>query len=240
MAFCNVLLDLILVFIVAWGIISGWRRGFVKVVFMKMKRLTSIVIACLLAKPIGNLLKDKLFLEPMTVKIRELLGEALGTDAVTATTEEMTENLPLVLRGILNLVGIDIAEKAAEATEAGGNLLDSFTAGIAEPAARVVGVIAAFIIVYFICRLFLRVLVALVNGIFNLPGLRIVNKVLGLVFGLTFSAAFAWIIVAVIGFFGDLLTNSSIAFFEKFNIMETWLAKFVYQFKPIDFIFSIK
>ncbi len=235
----NLVLDLLLVALVAYGLISGWKRGFVRVVFMKMRWLTALVVSFLVARPLGALLGKTLFGPSLEGKIKEILGNALGEKLSDATASELVSELPLALKGILNLFGFDAAKLAADAETAGGSLLDNFASTISSPVATVIGTVVVFIVAYIVLRLTLRFIVQLVSAIFSIPGLRIINKTLGVIFGLLFSLISAWILVTVLGLVFGILAGGDIAFFADFNINKTLIAKFFYQFKPLELIFSL-
>lgn len=239
MIYCNLLLDVLLAVILVHGLITGWMRGFVRVVFSKLRWLTSLILAVLVARPVGAWLGEHYFRNPMVNEIREILVKALGTNADSATAAELADELPLVMRGLLGIFGVDVVERAAKVDATGGNALTRFANSIAAPVANVVGVIVAFIVAYILLRIFLRVLVYAINAIFNLPGLRIVNKILGLIVGTFFAIVIGWGLVTLLGYVFGLLAGSGVGFFKGFDIDSTWIAKYFYQLEPLKFIFSI-
>ena len=239
MSYCNLLLDALLAVILVHGLITGWIRGFVRVVFRKLRWMTSLICAILIARPIGGWIGEKYLYDPMVGEIRGLLVKSLGTGANDATATELANELPLLMRGILNFFGINVADRAAQIDAQGGNALTRFAETIAAPVATIIGILLTFVVAYFVFRLFLRVIVYVVNGIFCLPGLRFINKILGVVVGVGFAAVFGWVLVTVCGYVFGLLSDSSIAFFADFDIASTWIAKYFYQLKPLEFIFSI-
>ena len=239
MSYCNLLLDVLLAVILLHGLISGWMRGFVRVVFRKLRRLTSVILAILVARPLGAWIGEEYFRASMVGEIREILVKALGTGADTATATELAGELPLVMRGLLNLFGVDVAERAAEIDAIGGNALTRFAESIASPVASIIGILIAFVLSYIVFRLFLRVIVYVINAIFSLPGLRLINKILGVVAGAFFAVVLSWILATVLGYVFGLLADSGIAFFADFDVTKTWIAQYFYQLKPLEIIFSI-
>lgn len=239
MSYCNLLLDVLLAVILVHGLITGWLRGFVRVVFRKLRRLTSLLLAILVARPIGSWLGEEYFLDPMVGEIRSILVKALGSGAETASATELAGELPLVMRGLLSIFGVDAAERAAEIDAAGGNALTRFASSIAAPVASIIGILIAFVVAYFVFRLFLRVIVYVVNAIFSLPILRVFNKILGVAVGVFFAAVMCWVLTTVLGYVFGLVADGGVAFFADFDIKSTWLAKYFYQTKPLEIIFSI-
>jgi uncharacterized membrane protein required for colicin V production len=239
MSYCNLILDALLAVILVHGLISGWLRGFVRVVFRKLRWLTSLICALLVARPIGGWLGEEYFMKPMVGEIRGMLVKALGTGANDATAAELASELPIAMRGLLGLFGVDVSKYAADIDAAGGNALTRFADSIAAPVANIIGVLLTFVVAYFVFRLFLRVIVYVINAIFCLPGLRFINKILGVVAGVAFAAVFGWILMTLCGYIFGLLADSGVAFFADFDMQTTWIAKYFYQSKPLEFIFSI-
>ncbi len=239
MAFLNLLLDALVLALLVHGVMTGWLRGFVRVVFMRMRRLTALIAAFFLARPIGALIGAEYFEKPLAGKIRELLVSAVGEDAASASAEHLADELPTLLRGVLHLFGVDIDRISASAEAAGGSLLDGFSARVAEPTANILGAVVAFVCMYFLVRLLLRFVVHLVSAVFALPGLRIVNKVLGAVFGLFFSLLTAWLLTTLLAFLFELLQGNGMAFFADFSVDETYLAKYFYRLKPLELLLRL-
>lgn len=239
MGIANLILDILLVALVAYGLISGWKRGFVRVVFMKMRWLTALVVSFLVARPLGAMLGRSVFEPSLAGRIKDILGGALGQELANATAYDLVSELPLALKGLLNLFGFDAAKLALDAEAAGGSILDNFASTVAAPLATVIGTVVVFIACYFVLRLTLRFIVQIVSAIFSIPGLRIINKSLGVVFGLLFSLISAWILITVLGLVFGILAGGDIAFFADFDMEKTMLAKFFYQLKPLELIFSL-
>ena len=239
MLFLNLLLDALLAFLLIRGMMTGWKRGFVRVVFMRMRRLTALLAALFLARPIGLLIGEAYFEQPLVGKIRELLVSALGEDAATASAERLADGLPSVLQGVLHLFGVDIDRISASAEAAGGSLLDGFAARIAEPTAAILGAVVAFVCLYFLTRLLLRLIVHLVSAIFSIPGLSFVNKLLGFAFGVFFALLTAWVLTTALAFFFELLQANGIAFFADFAIDKTYIAKYFYGLKPLELLLRL-
>ena len=239
MSFANLILDILPVAIVAYGLLMGWRRGFVRVVFMKMRWLTALVVSFLVARPFGAMIAETALRQPLSARIAQFLKDALGNRLADATASDLVSELPLAMKGILNLVGLDAQKLAADADAAGGSLIQDFSYNVAGPISTVIGTVLVFLGVYLVLRLTLRFIVEIVSAIFSIPGLRIINQSLGVVFGLLFALITAWILVTVAGGLFEIAAGTSMQFFADFDIGKTLLAKFFYQFKPLELIFSL-
>ncbi len=235
----KIVLDLLLVVMMLYGIFMGYKRGFVRVIFRKFRWLTTLVLSLLLARPIGGLLRERLFLAPVSEKLRSVLTEALGDEIIGATAQELTEQVPLVLRGLLNLLGIDFEQMALESGMTGAELLEYLVEMIASPVAMVIGVIVAFFALFILLRLCLGMVASLVSLIFRAPGLRTVNRLLGVVFGGFFAFLTVWFTVTVLNIAFEALAAGDIAFFAGYDIEDTLLAKYFNQFRPLDFILAL-
>lgn len=239
MAFLNLLLDAMVAALLIHGVMTGWMRGFVRVVFMRMRRLTALIAAFFLARPIGGMIGAAYFEEPIAEKLRELFISELGENASLASADRLSRELPSLLRGALHLFGVDVDAITEGAEAAGGSLLDTFAFRIAEPTARILGAVVAFVCIYFLVRLLLRFIVHLISAIFTLPGLRFANKLLGLAAGLLFALLTAWVLTTLLAFIFELLGANDLAFFSDFAIKKTYLAKYFYRLKPLELLLRL-
>ena len=117
---------------------------------------------------------------------------------------------------------------------------EAFAGKVALPVANVIGTVIAFVLLYFVFRIAIRLVGRLLHGVFELPGLRIVNRIGGVLFGLLFSLVFTWIAVKVLTWGFSLFSESDVALLRGFDIEQSFIAKYFYHFNPLDTLLSIK
>ena len=240
MVFCNVLPDVILFVGLLLGLIIGFRKGFVLVLFSGLlKRIVALVCAILLAKPIGRLIGEKFLFGGIADWIEKTLAKAIGENTGAMDGETLNRELPRVVRWIVDLLHIDTDAIVSDAEEAGEAVVRAVSLKIATPVANFFGVVIAVVVLYVLFRIAFRLIRAVLNGIMNLPGLVIVNKILGVVFGFAFAALFLWVILSIYAAVGAHYAGET-GFFLDFDLEKTLAAKYLSGTRPLDFVFSVK
>jgi len=231
MVFSNVLPDVVLFLGLALGLILGFRLGFVNVLLSGFfKRVVALICAILLAKPIGRLIGEKLFFGAIADWIETTLAKAVGENTATASGETLYDELPLVVRWVADLLHVDVS--------AGGTVRE-VSETVASPVANFFGVLLAVIVLYLFFRIAFRLIRAVLNKLMNLPGLIVVNKILGVVFGFAFAALFLWLILSIYAAVGAHYAGEP-GFFLDFDLEKTVAAKYLSGTRPLDFVFSLK
>ena len=231
MVLSNISPDVVLFLGLVLGLVLGFRLGFVKVLFSGFfKRITALICAILLAKPIGRLIGERFFFGGVADWIEKTLNRALDGTSSGVSGETLAEELPRVVRWIVDLLHIEVSNEGT---------IREISEKIASPVANVIGVVVAVIVLYFLFRIAFRLFRAILDKIMNLPGLIIVNKILGVVFGFTFAVLFLWLILSIYAAVGAHYAGET-GFFAEFDLEKTLAAKYLSGTRPLDFVFSIK
>jgi hypothetical protein len=204
-----------------------------------MRRLTALLVAFFVAKPLGAIVGERCFEKTISSKLAELLASSKGEELSSLSPDALADRLPTLLGGVLQLFGVDVDGIASSAQASGESLAEAFASRIASPAANILGAVVVFVCAYFLVRILLRFIVSIVNAVFCLPGLRILNKTLGALFGLLFAMIAAWLFVTLLAFVFEMLTGNGSAFFAEFDIEKTYLAKYFCHLKPLELLLSI-
>ena len=231
MVLCNVIPDVVLFVGLFLGLVLGFKLGFVRVLFSGFfKRIIALICAILLAKPIGRLIGEKFFFGGIADWIEKTLTKAVGENTSGMSGEALSEELPRVVRWIVDLLRLEVSSEGT---------VREISEKIASPVANFFGVVVAVIVLYFLFRIAFGLFRSILNKIMNLPGLVIVNKILGIVFGFTFAVLFLWLILSIYAAVGAHYAGSA-GFFADFDLEKTLAAKYLSGTRPIDFVFSIK
>ena len=231
MVLCNVTPDVVLILGLFLGLVLGFKLGFVRVLFSGFfKRIIALICAILLSKPVGRLIGERFFFGGVADWIEKTLTKALGENTGAASGDTLYENLPRVVRWIVDLLHLEVNSEGT---------VREISEKIASPVANVIGVVIAVIILYILFRIAFRLFRAILDKIMNLPGLIIVNKILGVVFGFTFAVLFLWLILSIYAAVGARYAGDA-GFFAGFDLEKTLAAKYLSGTRPLDFVFSIK
>ena len=230
MVLSNVIPDVVLILGLFIGLVLGFKLGFVRVLFSGFfKRIIALICAILLSKPIGRLIGERFFFSGVADWIEKTLTKALG-DTTGASGDTLYENLPRVVRWIVDLLHLEVSSEGT---------VREISEKIASPVANVIGVVIAVILLYILFRIAFGLIRAILNKIMNLPGLIIVNKILGVVFGFTFAVLFLWLVLSIYAAIGAHYAGEP-GFFAEFDLEKTLAAKYLSGTRPLDFVFSIK
>ena len=240
MAFCNIIPDGVLFMGLFLGLVLGFKLGFVRVLFSGVfKRIIALISAILLAKPIGRWIGERFFFGGIADWIEKTLTGAIGGNTGEMTGETLEKELPRVVRWLVDLLHVDTQSIVDNAEGEGAALIRGISEKIASPVANVIGVVIAVIVLYILFRIAFGLFRALFDKIMNLPGLVIVNKILGIVFGFTFAVLVLWLILSIYAAVGARYADSE-GFFAGFDLERTFAAKYLSGTRPLDFIFSVK
>ena len=231
MVLCNILPDAVLFLGLFLGLVLGFKKGFVKVLFSGIfKRIIALICAILLAKPVGRLIGQRFLFGGIADWIEKTLTRALGENAAAASGESLYKELPVVVRWIVDLLHLEVASEGT---------VREISENVATPVANFFGVVIAAIALYFLLRIAFGLIRAILDKIMNLPGLVIVNRILGVVAGFAFSVLFLWLILSIYAAVGAHNAGNP-GFFCDFDLEKTLAAKYLSGTRPLDFVFSVK
>lgn len=240
MVFSNLLPDVVLFVGLILGLLIGYRKGFVRVLLSGLfKRIVALVSAILLAKPIGRLIAKRFLFGGIADWIEKALAKALGENTASLTGETVNGELPRVARWLIDLLNVDTDAIVSGSEGEGEALIRAISEKLATPVANFFGVLIAVFVLYFFFRLAFGLIRGVLDRIMSLPGLVIVNKVLGVVAGFAFSVLFLWLILSVYAAIGAHNAGEP-GFFMEFDLEKTFAAKYLSGNRPIDFVFSVK
>ena len=232
----GIILDVRVCAVAVWGLISGLRHGFIWICFRKFRKITAAVLSVFLAKPLGYFF-TRLFVSDTLTKL--IMSWANIQDVEAATPEEMLEQLPALIRFFAEHFGIDVNALAEEAYASGEGMYYHFISATSLPIARGIGVFLAWVLVFLVSLVLLRILLSIGTTVTELPVIKQVNSLLGGCVSLVFYGAILWVAVKLIGWLSGLSVISSLSFMQGFSIENTYVTKYVYAFQPLTFILSL-
>ena len=201
--------DILLIAVFALLVFRGWWRGFLKSVLSLGRLILSFAITVLFGSSFAGWI-DRAFINPPVFE--SVSGKLSGIAAeVTATAEggieAFVEKIPRAFRGYLDLEAVD---PTAEINA----LVDQWSHTVADGISKVISTIIGFILLFVLSFLVLTLVLAIVGKLADIPVIRTLDKLLGLVMGV-FSGTVAVIILsaimgAVLGLMGqkEIVENS--------------------------------
>ena len=156
----NILIDAVIVAIVVGGAIIGISNGFVSSVARPVRWVASIVLAFSLCTPFADALIFPMIEAPITNQISSYLVEKCSH----ITAQNVGEELPTILKIAAGFAGIDVT---ALGTDGSLEFIPQLVDKLAYPTIHLISVVISFFAVYFLSKLVLGILLAIINHAFD-------------------------------------------------------------------------
>ena len=225
----DIIVDIVLLTIVVVGGILGYRYGFVITITKPVKWFAALLLAFLLCEVVATNIVVPLIEAPLTNQLTEYLTEKCGE----MTKETVSAQMPTLLKLAAGFVGIDItAFESGDSTALIAEIVDK----LASPAIKLFAMILAFFALYVFFKLFLGLIIKLLDRIFSIGAIGVVNSALGLIFGAAFAFVIAWLLVVLIGYIISIPKIAEVEWIKNFN--GWFIYDFFESFTPLDLLLS--
>ena len=190
------ILDAVIIAIIAAGFIIGWNRGFVKSAMSLLSSLIALVLASVFTERTAAWLNGKYVYPFVSSKVEQAISGITGAGENALDVNTLLRDAPESFTRLLNTFGIRLETMKADlssAMEAGGETLKKAVIDyIAAPASRVFSTAVAFLCLFLVFLLVLKLVSLLLEAVMRLPVLKTMNAFLGLVFGGIAGILIAW------------------------------------------------
>ena len=220
----NFILDLILILAIAACIIFSMKKGFISVSKSLLAIILTLVLMSSMQPVLLGLLEGSVFGDRVKERVLENITsvyekEDFKKDTKTSdadTADKICESL-----GFPNFVEKSIKATLSGLYEAEKNVMDVITESVTIMILKVLSMILVFIIV----RLLVFLLVKLLALIFELPGLKTINKTMGAILGIVNAMLIVYIVCAAVSLF--MPAESRIVIDE--TVRKTYILKHFYE-----------
>ncbi len=221
------IIDIILVALIVLSTAAGYARGFIRTLLGFVGVAAALIVATIFSPSLANYLDTNIVNDTVTNVIDESLTEAF---------DDGNGSLDQILGAVNKFVfsdGVD-AEGYAKGIESGGSV-EAVSRELASRISAPVCSAAAFIGIFILTVLVVKIISAVLDKLFKLPVLRQTNGFLGGLLGLALGVIYAmilsrafvlmlpWLTSTVGGPFTPELASGShlLVFFSGFNIIKT-------------------
>ena len=237
----NAVLDIIIVLIIIFCVVMGYRNGFIKTVL----NFLTFIIAFVMAKTFSPQLSDFIysgwvkpnFVARVTEKIENLLGN------VSLNHMVKDPNRPDDFINMLEGYGFklpNIEEWISEAASKGTANVNEFVATkLVEPLAEGMSYFFAFTAILLAAIILFRIIAVLINKAFKLPGLNLINKTGGIILGIIYGMAASYIFVFLCYYVLVYLSANAHIGSVPSIINDTVFYKWFYEHSPVDYILNL-
>ncbi len=204
----SIIIDLVLVAIVAFCAWNGYRKGFI----MGISGILALVIAFYGAQIVADT-----YSQEFTSMLKPFVSGVVDS-AVAGVQEDNSEKYEdsdvyeitfdaLGSIGIIKGAAEDIAQEISERVERTGQTMREEIVNVL--CSKVAYVLTA-IIVFLLILIVFTVIANILNLAFKLPGLELINEVLGGVFGFAKGAVFVLVIAWLLRYLGVLISEETV------------------------------
>jgi uncharacterized membrane protein required for colicin V production len=226
----GLIIDIIAICFLIVSALVAYYKGFVKTFFGFVSVVLSILLACCFSKQLAVRIKNSTEIDEWLVHSIVEAGQGVDIESAKKYTILSGDDISgeIVIEqeatspsesGIQNAGLIDFIETLPESV---GNIIDLEEAkeqtllSIATKISDIVISVLAWVIIYFVVRIIVAVVTAIFDGIMNLPILKSINNLAGLVIGAIVGVFRIYLLLAIIYF----ITNvTNLGFFV--NIIQT-------------------
>lgn len=220
----SIFVEIVLWAMIIIGVALGIKAGFIRMASKPVKLLLSLALAIALCTSFAAAVVVPIIEQPITNYISEFLIK----NCPELNVDNIAEELPVVLKMAAVMYGINVEEIVAE--NAGRDIIAEITAVLAEPVISILSIIISFVVLYFVFKLAVKIVLALVDLIFSKGIFGKLNKALGGVSGAIISFAAAWAVAVLVESIFHIIGSGN----ENAGIIYT----FFNTYSPIELLLS--
>lgn len=198
-------IDVIGLIIILSGAFVAFRRGFVKTFFGFISTFLAIILAFVLCNTGVTLIREN-------TEIDEWIENTLTTSLNNESTENVASNekqttaflsaLESLPKNVQNIVGLEEQKETAKIS-------------IITTATEIILKILSWIVIYLLVRIVLSILCFVFDGIMNIPFLKQINNLIGLILGALLGLFRLYVILAFVSFLVPVVPMESLTFMIK-------------------------
>ena len=225
----NIIVDLIIVAIVLLGALIGIKRGFIMTLAKPVRWVASIVIALSLCNSVATSIVQPAIEAPITNQISSYLAE----ECADITSENVTDELPTLLKLAAGIVGVDIKSVTGGTT---ADYISEIVDKLAVPAIHLIAIVISYFALYILSKILLSLAFSLINGILSGGIFGVANKILGFVFSTFLAFVTAWLLTSLFGYIINIPALKDVGWISSFK--GGYVYRFFKEISPIDLLLS--
>ncbi len=232
----SLFLDVVIVAVMLITVIVSYKRGFFKSVMSFASSLLAFFAAVFFTPYLSEFLCENVFMTGISAGIAETLGSLLSVSGNALSTEQLFNDMPEALTAIIDRFGVDLDAFTAQFSTselASPETVAAMADYIARPIAEAISSVVSFFGIFLAALIILKIVTAVIGAVFELPVLKQLNSVLGLVFGILCAGLYAviWSTLAVA--LVDALHSIDPVAFSRELIEDTFIVKIFSEIRII-------
>lgn len=186
-------LDIAFAVLILFFAVAGGRKGFIKACADFLGALIAMIGAGILSGPAAQWVYDTFFHTALMEKIAAAITGLGAPDAVQAVFGEFPE---VIQRGLL-AAGITEGSVMAQLQGSTLDVAEGITLAISPMLVGFIRVLA-MLVLFVVLLVLIRALASMLGGLFELPVLKGLNRMLGVVFGILLGVVIIWVGLACV------------------------------------------
>lgn len=235
----SLILDGIILIVCAAAVILGTKRGFIKSVMGVCTLLAALIFAYAFTPPLSAVIREQPFIRSISASITDTIKSLSENDSGRYDLDRLFDEMPDAFRQIIDRYEADeveLTETVPAEPDAEESDVDLLSDLIAEPAAKTISGVLAFLALFVSAVIVLKLLTWVLDLIFQLPVLKTANSMLGFLFGVLAALLWAWVLAPLFVALSGAMSSISPDLFPKDLVEHTILVKFFSSFRFQDLI----
>lgn len=225
--FLPIVLNVIVLLSLLIPTVRGFIKGFVYTAMHLLRLLGAFILACVFAKPVGMIIKEKW----LGSKFYDIVWNAVS-ESFDGSADGMANAVPTGLRALLETFGFDLGGAASDAAANGETMLVSFATNVSDKLANIASVALAFVGLFIVSFILLALAAKLLTFLVeHIPFVRGLNRVLGLAAGLLIGVFTAWTVAQLVVF---VLTT-----FTHVDYSQAVVLNFFHDISPLRWLLQL-
>lgn len=230
--------DVIVLLIVALTVFLGYRRGFLRTIVQLVGCLLALILAFSFSQTVSTWVYDTMLRDTVYEKIETAWQDTTASGAATLSdkVESMTEALPGFVKSVWDPESVtkelqQFLNSGETAQSASVFLTDTVLRPILVTVIRFI----AFLILYALLMVAVKLLVKLIKPLSRLPLIRQADGVLGAVSGFLKGILFAFVAVTIL----QLLAVGDSSLVVKEDLANSYIAGWLAELNPLSDVLNL-
>lgn len=238
-------IDLLLIAVFVIAILLAARKGLVRGIIGLIGNVVAVVVAFMFSGSLGSYINSNFLYQPMRQWVINMLSPTSGGTTASISDlnfDELFSDMPQFFSEILKHLGLNSSQLAESYSSMKVNGVEEAKSAVIDmmvsPMADICGRVIAFVVIFILALIAINIIVWLLDFVVELPILRQINKIGGIVLGAINGILFVFILAGVINISIGYIMNDRTE--EEIDKIEesTVIYKTVNSINPVRMIFD--
>lgn len=225
----NFVFDGIILAVGIIAIIVSAKRGFIKSIMGICTLIAALFVAFAFTPNVSRYIENSPIIMEVSENISDTLKSLSRKDTDSYDLARLFTDMPDSFQQILDRYGADasdLKETVTPAPDAAAEDVSDLSELIADPVVSAISGVLAFLALFVVTVIVLKLLTWILDLIFQLPVLKTANTLLGLVVGVVNALVWAWVLSALSVIFIRAMSSISPEYFSETLIENTIILRF--------------